>query len=1443
MDIKNISSKYPLKQNHFFNSNLTISKNNEVMKKNKRIISQASRKNYFLLIRFFLIYNLFLQIASKRIEIYTKKKLSNLSSLNEIFIKIIGSGTQNILNSDFKFKPDRVYVQGNSTTYFIDDYNRITGLQNKENTIIMKWDDNLQNCSYMFSGLNNIIEVDISKFDISEVRITNYMFSDCINLKNIIFNDYSSFIITEIKYMFYNCQSLESLDLSSFDTSNVSNMAFLFSGCISLNYLNLSNFNTSETMNMINLFADCNSLTSLDLSRFNTSNTNNMSQMFINCYSLTSLNLSNFETVNCYSMSGMFYGCKEIISLDLSNFNTININSFSFIFNDCIKLIFLDIFNFNTENAEFMIGMFNNCGSLEYINFSNYIDGIYSNMSDMFNGVPNNLTYCSKDEALMPKTLERLKDKNCIINDCSDNWRIKQRKSISAKNICIYDCSEDSDYKFEYKNYCYETCPNETYVSENGKICLIKCPVNLPFKINEECFSSCSARNFYNGTCTINNQNIKAKEYIVNSTINEIKNGSMNSLLMKVLNEDKKDLIINNNGLEIFQISSTNNQINNLNDNKTNINIGECENILKNIYNINKNDTLIIFKMDYFLEDFLIPITEYEIFHPQTYEKLELKYCKDSLIEVYIPVTIEEKDLYKYNPYSDYYKDGNNDILLQRKNIFNNNNLSLCENNCIFNGYNNQTKKVLCKCEIKTVFLQLSEILNKKDELLYHMIDKESDLNIISGNNSNIPYSSYNSEIIQCLFIKNTTKECEEYIKFKDLLNHNYIPLNSKDSIDKVFELFNDEYKNKSLNINKDKIIKGEGVTFQITTTEWQKNDPYNIISSIDLGECEEILKKIYKINEPLIILKVDIRREDISSTQVEYQVFNPINLNRLNLSLCNDIEINIYTPIVLDQEKYKLVKLLNEQGYDLFDSSNKFYSDICTPFTSFNNTDVLLNDRKSDFYISNITLCEDNCQYKEFDIKTLKANCKCEIKTEVNSEKTKFSPNKIIENFYKIEKYSNVRIIKCYNLAFNMDKLKKNYGSFFIIILGCLFLFSMLIIFSILNKKINVIINSIIIKYRSLKLNSNKNEREEKFKRSQFKSKTAIILNKNKKIKFNNPSKKNNKKDNKYGKNNFKNKYKKSFNQSEKNNFSNNKNNESNSLNEIISKSNIRKLNKFGINNNNSNKILNYKLYSPKFSKNRNIKNKNNINFIDKIILFYSKNERKKYFTEYELNSLKYEYALKIDNRSYSQFYWSLIKQNHLIIFTFFVHKDYNIFLLKFALFLISIGLFLFMNALFFQDDSIHKIYEDEGVYNFVYHIPQMIYSVIVSQIISFLLENLSIFQDKFINIKEKINLKEINQEIKKVKKSIQKRCILFLIIGVILLFGFWYYLSVFCAVYYNAQFALIKNNIISFISGMLYPLLLNLIPGALRIYSLKYKVKCQYILSKILIKIIEII
>ena len=129
----------------------------------------------------------------------------------------------------------------------------------------------------------------------------------------------------------------------------------------------------------------------------------------------------------------------------------------------------------------------------------------------------------------------------------------------------------------------------------------------------------------------------------------------------------------------------------------------------------------------------------------------------------------------------------------------------------------------------------------------------------------------------------------------------------------------------------------------------------------------------------------------------------------------------------------------------------------------------------------------------------------------------------------------------------------------------------------------------------------------------------------------------------------------------------------------------------------------------------NKSIEKEKN-NYFDKVIDLVPKDRRYKYFVDDELNSLDYEYALNIDTRSYCQVYYSLLRQNHLIIFTFCVKNDYNIFLLKFALFLITIALFLFINALFFEDDSLHKLYEDEGKYNFLYQIPKILYSTIVT-------------------------------------------------------------------------------------------------------------------------------
>ena len=65
--------------------------------------------------------------------------------------------------------------------------------------------------------------------------------------------------------------------------------------------------------------------------------------------------------------------------------------------------------------------------------------------------------------------------------------------------------------------------------------------------------------------------------------------------------------------------------------------------------------------------------------------------------------------------------------------------------------------------------------------------------------------------------------------------------------------------------------------------------------------------------------------------------------------------------------------------------------------------------------------------------------------------------------------------------------------------------------------------------------------------------------------------------------------------------------------------------------------------------------------------------------------------------------------------------------------------------------------------------------------------------------------------------------RFIFYFIISSLFLLLFFYYLSCFCAIYKNTQIHLIKDTIISFGISLLYPIGLFLIPGILRLPSLK--------------------
>ena len=249
-----------------------------------------------------------------------------------------------------------------------------------------------------------------------------------------------------------------------------------------------------------------------------------------------------------------------------------------------------------------------------------------------------------------------------------------------------------------------------------------------------------------------------------------------------------------------------------------------------------------------------------------------------------------------------------------------------------------------------------------------------------------------------------------------------------------------------------------------------------------------------------------------------------------------------------------------------------------------------------------------------------------------------------------------------------------------------------------------------------------------------------------------------------------------------------------------------------------------------------KNKTNANNLEFEPKINR-YSNFGEKVYFklNDYEINILAYEDALILDKRTYCQYYLSLLKTRHLIIFTFYTSNDYNSKIIKICLFFFSFGLYYTVNALFFGDSTMNKIYKEEGSYNFIYQLPLILYSTLICSTANTIVSFLSLTEKNILQLKqEKIDKqKKLNDML----KCLNIKFILFYIISFLLLAFFWYYLSCFCAIYRNTQIHLLKDTIISFSLTILYPFGLFFLPGIFRIPSLKRNNReCIYKFSKIL-------
>jgi hypothetical protein len=257
----------------------------------------------------------------------------------------------------------------------------------------------------------------------------------------------------------------------------------------------------------------------------------------------------------------------------------------------------------------------------------------------------------------------------------------------------------------------------------------------------------------------------------------------------------------------------------------------------------------------------------------------------------------------------------------------------------------------------------------------------------------------------------------------------------------------------------------------------------------------------------------------------------------------------------------------------------------------------------------------------------------------------------------------------------------------------------------------------------------------------------------------------------------------------------------------------------------------------SRKSIKNKSIKN--TLNLKEKNI-HQNVNNMKLKLNDSEINFLDYARALKIDKRTYFQYYLSLLKTKHLFLFSFVPNNDYNSTTIKVSLFFFSFALYYTTNALFYTDKTMHNILTDKKKYNFIYQIPKLIYSNLISTAINTLMYFLCISEKKIIKLKEYyVKTKNLGKKLLELKKELLIKFILYYILYFIFLCFFWFYVTCFCLVYKNTQIYLIKDTLISFSLSMIYPLGYYLIPGIFRILALRSKTKDKegfYKISKII-------
>ena len=608
----------------------------------------------------------------------------------------------------------------------------------------------------------------------------------------------------------------------------------------------------------------------------------------------------------------------------------------------------------------------------------------------------------------------------------------------------------------------------------------------------------------------------------------------------------------------------------------------------------------------------------------------------------------------------------------------------------------------------------------------------------------------------------------------------------------------------------------------------------------VDFKDCYNKVKRAYRIQEDLIIAIID--KDSKSKSQTYYSFFHPLSGQKLDAeNICKNetiaVQQNLTSKLAEDIEKFELQTYLTEQGINIFDMNDPFYTDLCYDFDNPSDKDIPLSERITSVY-PDISLCDEGCLMDGIDLESMTALCNCKFNDIANNNVIRDNAilDSVVGEVFDFINSSNILVMKCYKYIFK--HFSNSIGGIISLVSLAAHISCSLVYFIYGCNQIKIYIYKIYEKFISfiekygianISYPPKRKIKNETLKSKLTKQKNAPNSNLNKHIDFQNL-------------------------ETHSSNIKNNKNKNQRKIkiekppqtNNYDPKETEKQIIIFRENNSKMEKNL-IKLNEDENNTKSKNKNKKNLKTkTDSITLMKKDKDYKKFFEEYlatSLDEMEYDDAIIKDQRSFCEYFKECLKEKQMIAFTFISWDPLKIRIIKIMLFILNIILYFVVIGLFYSEEYISTLYnlndEEENFFSYIPRsIDKYVYTALVGGVIGYIIDCFFVEERKLKGIfkREMDNIENLKSEISEFIINLKRRYLSFIIlVFVILLFAFFYFLC-FNYVYPKTQVEWVKSSITIFIIMQILSVLKCFLETCLRFMSFYCNSEKLYKLSKFL-------